>query len=36
MATRNPAVEKKLVGLADLVISAAQKKKDPAIAIPMR
>ncbi|MEK7716322.1 MAG: DNA topoisomerase VI, partial [Pseudomonadota bacterium] len=36
MAKRNPAVEKKLIGLADLVIAAAQKKKDPAIAIPVR
>jgi DNA topoisomerase VI subunit A len=36
MATRNPQVEKKLVGLADLVIEAAAKKKDPAISIPVR
>ena len=36
MAKKNPAVEKKLVGLADLVIAAAQKKKDPSIAIPVR
>ena len=36
MAKTNPAVTKKLVGLADLVIEAAQKKKDPSIAIPVR
>ena len=36
MAKRNPAVEKKLVGLADLVITAAARKKDPSISIPVR
>src|SRR5258708_849568 len=36
MTTKTTAVEKKLVGLADLVITSAQKKKDPAIAIPVR
>jgi DNA topoisomerase-6 subunit A len=30
------AVEKKLVGVADLVITAAEKRKDPTIAIPIR
>src|ERR1044071_8154398 len=30
------AVEKKLIGLADLVVSAAQRSKDPAFAIPIR
>src|SRR5688500_20399631 len=30
------AVEKKLVGVADLVITAAQRSKDPTIAIPVR
>src|SRR2546427_573869 len=30
------AVEKKLVGVADLVITAAEKRKDPTIAIPVR
>src|SRR3989442_6530101 len=30
------AVEKKLVGVADLVIAAAEKRKDPTIAIPVR
>ena len=33
---RTVAVEKKLIGLADLIIAAAQKKKDPAISIPVR
>lgn len=33
---RNPAVAKKLVGLADNVITAAGKKKDPVIQIPVR
>jgi DNA topoisomerase-6 subunit A len=33
---RNPAVAKKLVGLADNVIAAAAKKKDPVINIPVR
>src|SRR5258705_10081323 len=30
------AVERKLVGVADLVITAAEKRKDPTIAIPVR
>jgi DNA topoisomerase-6 subunit A len=30
------AVEKKLVGVADLVITAAQRSKDPTLAIPVR
>src|SRR5213596_428758 len=30
------AVEKKLVGVADLVITAAQRRKDPTLAIPVR
>ena len=35
--TRRPtAVEKKLVGIADVVISAAQRRKDPTLAIPVR
>ncbi|MCE9535651.1 MAG: DNA topoisomerase VI, partial [Nitrospirae bacterium] len=34
--TRNGAVEKKLIGLADLVIAAAQQAKDPTMAIPIR
>ena len=34
--TRNGTVEKKLVGLADLVITAAQRAKDPTMAIPIR
>src|SRR5256885_9856895 len=29
-------VEKKLVGVADLVIDAAQRRKDPTLAIPVR
>ncbi|MBI3565567.1 MAG: DNA topoisomerase IV subunit A [Elusimicrobia bacterium] len=36
MPKTNPAVEKKLVGLADVVIDAAAKKKDPSIPIPVR
>jgi len=32
----NPKVSQKLVGLADLVITAAGKKKDPVIQIPVR
>ena len=32
----NGAVEKKLVGLADIVITAAQRSKDPTFAIPIR
>jgi DNA topoisomerase-6 subunit A len=35
-AQRNAAVEKKLVGLADVVINAAQRKQDPTVAIPVR
>ena len=34
--TRNGVVEKKLIGLADLVITAAQRAKDPTMAIPIR
>ncbi len=34
--TRNGVVEKKLIGLADLVITAAQREKDPTMAIPIR
>src|SRR6187402_3537127 len=35
--TRKPsAVEKKLIGVADVVISAAQKRRDPTLAIPVR
>src|SRR5688572_16645524 len=35
--TRKPTtVEKKLVGVADIVITAAEKRKDPTIAIPVR
>ena len=30
------AVEKKLVGVADTVITAAEKSKDPTLAIPVR
>src|SRR4026207_937109 len=33
---KNGAVQKKLVGLADLVITAAQRAKDPTFAIPIR
>jgi DNA topoisomerase-6 subunit A len=33
---RNGAVEKKLIGLADLVITAAQRARDPTMAIPIR
>ena len=32
----NGVVEKKLVGIADLVISAAQRSKDPTLSIPVR
>ncbi len=35
-ANSNSAVEKKLVGVADTVIAAAQKSKDPTIEIPVR
>ena len=34
--TKNGTVEKKLIGLADLVITAAQHAKDPTMAIPIR
>ena len=35
--TRRPtAVERKLVGIADVVINAAQRRKDPTLAIPVR
>src|SRR5262247_984990 len=33
---RPSAVEKKLVGVADIVISAAGRRKDPTLAIPVR
>ena len=33
---KNGAVEKKLVGLADIVIASAQRVKDPTFAIPIR
>ncbi|HET9491884.1 MAG TPA: DNA topoisomerase IV subunit A [Methylomirabilota bacterium] len=33
---RMTAVEKKLVGVADVVISAAERRKDPTLAIPVR
>ena len=33
---QNGKVEKKLVGVADTVIAAAQKSKDPTLAIPVR
>ena len=33
---RPSSVEKKLIGLADLVISAADRSKDPTFAIPIR
>ena len=32
----NGAVEKKLVGIADVVVTAAQRSKDPTFAIPIR
>ncbi len=32
----NGAVQKKLVGVADMVIAAAQKSKDPTFEIPVR
>jgi DNA topoisomerase VI subunit A len=35
-ARKPTVVEKKLVGVADLVITAAEKRKDPTIAIPVR
>src|SRR5881409_2251724 len=35
-ARRTSAVEKKLVGVADVVIAAAQRRKDPTLAIPVR
>ena len=33
---KNGVVEKKLVGMADVVISAAQRSKDPTFEIPIR
>ena len=33
---RPSSVEKKLIGLADIVISAAERSKDPTFAIPIR
>src|SRR5436309_13241737 len=33
---RTSAVEKKLVGVADVVITAAQRYRDPTLAIPVR
>src|SRR5438046_6601199 len=40
MARKKPkndgAVEKKLVGVADVVITAAQRSKDPTLSIPVR
>src|SRR5207253_3419564 len=35
-ARKVSTVEKKLVGVADLVIDAAQRRKDPTLAIPVR
>src|SRR2546426_10521351 len=35
-AYKPTVVEKKLVGVADIVITAAEKRKDPTIAIPVR
>jgi DNA topoisomerase-6 subunit A len=35
-AKSNGAVEKKLVGVADVVIGAAQRNQDPALSIPVR
>lgn len=32
----NGAVEKKLIGVADVVITAAQRSKDPTFSIPVR
>src|SRR3989337_3032452 len=32
----NSAVEKKLIGVADIVIAAAERSKDPALSIPVR
>src|SRR5256885_9731935 len=35
--TRKPtAVEKKLIGIADVVVDAAQRRRDPTFAIPVR
>ncbi|MDE2237990.1 MAG: DNA topoisomerase VI, partial [Elusimicrobia bacterium] len=36
MARNGSSVEKRLIGLADLVIAAAQRRRDPAIRIPVR
>src|SRR5437660_11655857 len=35
-ARRMTAVEKKLISVADVVITAAQRRKDPTLAIPVR
>src|SRR3989337_2857711 len=35
-AKNNGAVEKKLVGVADIVITAAERSKDPTLSIPVR
>ena len=35
-AKNNGVVEKKLIGVADVVITAAQRSQDPALAIPVR
>src|SRR4029434_5821486 len=35
-AKKTGAVEKKLIGVADTVITAAEKSKDPTLAIPVR
>ena len=33
---KKPSVEDKLIGLADLVVTSAKKKKDPEFQIPVR
>src|SRR5690349_22620699 len=35
-ANKNGAVEKKLIGVADVVIGAAQRSQDPTLSIPVR
>src|SRR5216110_1988945 len=35
-AKKNNGVEKKLVGVADVVITAAERRKDPTLSIPIR
>ena len=35
-AKNNAIVEKKLIGVADIVINAAQRSRDPALSIPVR